>query len=658
VGVCARHRISGDGVSALDPEEPERFEDIFDDPRVQAILDAIADDRHVDFSQVRRESGLSESVIQQLEVILQVRAVHDAGDDRLATQSLGEAMAAAASRVPLDLSQGVRWGPLLIFEAVGSGAFGDVYRAWDPALEHEVALKRIGVSPGSGIRRAVPDGRLLAKVRHPNVIAVHGACEVGDEVGVWMDFVHGRTLEQIVRREGPLSGPEARVVGETLSDALAAAHRAGVLHRDIKAANVMRETGGRLVLVDFGTGGEIELDDGSRDVNMAGTPLYMAPELFEGKGASVRSDVYSLGVLLFFLVTGDFPVRAKTVDGIRKAHAARRRVLLADVRPGLPKAFVRVVERATAHAPADRFASAGEMLAALAAEATPGFSHPWSAVAAATVGGVVLVPFLLGQLATAPYNEVFGRVGDFADESLIETWTIGRRMLLMPVVYVLLTYLVWRVVTGMCRWMAARPLVRRQSMAQSVGRSCGRIAQAVGGRDARAMSDRLLAVQVVVIVLVCWAFREVISTSIMATLAHSEPEAFTPLQLGVLSTHAYRYVLTVAAFVMVVTWLRVLRHQSRDTRVGTMNIVAGFTLVGLVLALLVIPYRIIWQNEAERAELSGQRCYVIGSAPRAAPQRYLLYCPDATRPKVRIVPATDPGLKRLDYSENIFKKPA
>ena len=139
-------------------------------------------------------------------------------------------------------------------------------------------------------------------------------------------------------------------------------HAAGLVHRDIKAQNVMRETGGRNVLMDFGTGEEIKQATGSR---LAGTPLYLAPELFARKAASTASDLYSLGVLLFYLVTGQFPVAASTFEELAGAHQRRESRRLRDVRPDLPREFIKVVERGLSYDPALRYESAGSMEAAL-----------------------------------------------------------------------------------------------------------------------------------------------------------------------------------------------------------------------------------------------------------------------------------------------------
>jgi TolB-like protein/Tfp pilus assembly protein PilF len=154
-------------------------------------------------------------------------------------------------------------------------------------------------------------------------------------------------------------------MGIDLCRALAALHAAGLIHRDVKAQNVMREDGGRIVLMDLGTGRESREPGARASADMAGTPLYLAPEIFDGGSASARTDVYSLGVLLYRLVTASFPVRATTIDALRAAHAGAGRVLLRDARADLPTAFVRVVDRATSSDPEKRYATAGALEADL-----------------------------------------------------------------------------------------------------------------------------------------------------------------------------------------------------------------------------------------------------------------------------------------------------
>jgi hypothetical protein len=186
-----------------------------------------------------------------------------------------------------------------------------------------------------------------------------------------MELVHGRSLNEVVRVDGPMGPEEACVVGIAVCRALAAVHGAKLVHRDIKAHNVMREDGGRVVLMDFGAGWELADRDRHRAVSLTGTPLYMAPELLAGGAPSVASDIYSLGVLLFFLVTGEHPLQGRTPTDVVLAHGLGQRRLLSDARPDLPDEFVRVVERALAASPERRYATAGAVIQALV-EAIPG----------------------------------------------------------------------------------------------------------------------------------------------------------------------------------------------------------------------------------------------------------------------------------------------
>jgi TolB-like protein/Tfp pilus assembly protein PilF len=300
-------------------------------------------------------------VIRQLRVLADLAVLHrslPADPDAPLSRRLREPLATPAIG---------KWGHLSLLERLGGGTFGEVYRAWDPELEREVALKllRPGESPEDPLAsRIAREGRLLARVRHPNVITVYGVGAHEGRVGLWMELVRGATLEQTLGARGPFSAREAAIIGVDLCRALAAVHSAGLIHRDVKAQNVMREDGGRIVLMDLGTGREAGAAEHAL-ADMAGTPLYLAPEVLDGAPASARTDVYGLGVLLYHLVTGTFPVRATTLEELRDGHARGKSVRLRDVRADLPTTFVNVVDRAIAHDAAVRYDSAGALEADL-----------------------------------------------------------------------------------------------------------------------------------------------------------------------------------------------------------------------------------------------------------------------------------------------------
>jgi serine/threonine protein kinase/Tfp pilus assembly protein PilF len=256
------------------------------------------------------------------------------------------------------------WGDFSLLARVGYGGFGEVYRAWDPRLQREVALKLLlpGVAGGEAEYEAMlREARALASVRHPNIVPVYGIDRHDGRVGFWTDFVRGKTLSVLVGQQGTFGAREAALIGLDVSRALSAVHRAGLLHRDIKAENVMREEGGRILLMDFGLSA---LDQ--RQADISGTPNYMAPELFEGGQSTVATDIYAMGMLLYFLVSGEYPA---WLSGLTPQEALGRfpkRRPLMDLRPDLPESLLRTVNTALDMDPAKRFSSAGQLASALA----------------------------------------------------------------------------------------------------------------------------------------------------------------------------------------------------------------------------------------------------------------------------------------------------
>ena len=251
------------------------------------------------------------------------------------------------------------WGPFDIIHEIGRGGYGTVYLAWESTLERAVALKLLHYADRSSA--ALHEGRLLALAEHPNVVRVLGADEHDGVVGLWMEFVKGVTLREFLEKNGPLGAHEAAAIGICLCQAVAAVHRAGLVHRDIKVHNVMREDGtGRIVLMDFGSGA-MRTDDLNDLSDVVGTPLYLAPELLTGSPATIVSDVYSLGVVLYHLVTLDFPVRDETTGDACKTRCAGPIVPLTDRRPDVPVAFACVVSRALARDPAQRYETVGAL---------------------------------------------------------------------------------------------------------------------------------------------------------------------------------------------------------------------------------------------------------------------------------------------------------
>ena len=313
------------------------------DPLLETAL-RLADASSIDWPRLRTDLPDEARTVRALEALAEIGAAHDAPG--------------VAAPPPA-----FTWGRLEAREIIGRGSYGDVWSAWDPGLDREVALK-LRREPG-GARRWLQEARRLAQVRHANVVTVHGADEHDGRAGLWMDRLHGRTLEDVLAVLGPVSAREAAGIGADLCAALAAVHAAGLVHGDLKTRNVLREgapghpgAAGHIVLMDFGSTREST----ARDPGVSeSTPLFTAPEVLRGGAPSVASDLYALGVVLYRIVTGAFPLEARTLAELEEAHARGAMVPLRARRPDLPPGFVAVVERALAADPAARFADAAAM---------------------------------------------------------------------------------------------------------------------------------------------------------------------------------------------------------------------------------------------------------------------------------------------------------
>lgn len=307
--------------------------------------------------------------------------------------------------------EGARWGSLELLEKLGEGASGEVWRAFDPMLEREVALKlRHAQAPGGAAAdaRALDEGRRLARVRHPHVLAVYGADVDRGRVGLWTEVVEGRSLEQELAERGSLPPVEVARLGAALARALEAVHGAGLLHGDVKASNVLLEPGGRVVLADFGAGRELAREEIVGSGTIQASPLSLAPEVLRTGTAGAAADLYALGVLLFRLSTGRYPVEAASLDELAAAHRDGRRQRLAALAPGWPRSLVAAIERALEPDPGRRFGDAGVMAAALERAVEQPARRRRNARLAAAVAAVALAGWFGARLATPPAAEEDG----------------------------------------------------------------------------------------------------------------------------------------------------------------------------------------------------------------------------------------------------------
>jgi eukaryotic-like serine/threonine-protein kinase len=299
-------------------------------------------------------------------------------------------------------SEPLRLGRYEVRDHLGAGAMGSVFVARDPDLDREVALK---ILPNeSGVQRRVQrEARAMAKLRHPNVVAVYEVGTVEDRAFIAMEYVEGSTLAGWLA-ESPRSVEPILEAFRQAGRGLAAAHAAGVIHRDFKPDNVLVARDGRVQVTDFGVaeagarveaieltpGGNEPVDHARTDLSRAGTPRYMAPEQHGGGEVSAKSDQFAFCVALFEALFGEPPFRADTLRDLAEA-TRQERLIEPPPRDDVPAAVLGALRRGLRADPEQRFASMDELLAALAPPAARHRRWPYLAVVAIAASAVASV---------------------------------------------------------------------------------------------------------------------------------------------------------------------------------------------------------------------------------------------------------------------------
>jgi hypothetical protein len=292
-------------------------------------------------------------------------------------------------------------------EAVaGRGGMGVVYRARQLSLDRIVALKVIApalMADESIRRRFLRESRVAASIDHPHVIPIFYAGEADGVAYIAMRHVAGDDLRTLVRREGPLDAARAaRVIGQTAA-ALDAAHASGLVHRDVKPANVLLGQGDHAYLTDFGLTKHVLSEAGAtKPGHWVGTLDFIAPEQIRGERVDARSDVYALGCVLYYMLTGRPPFTPEGDEAKLWAHLTETPPAPSKVAPGVPAAFDDVIARALAKAPEQRFQSAGDLGRAAAAAATGGRSPAADTIVATGAAAPIEIETRTAGTALAP----------------------------------------------------------------------------------------------------------------------------------------------------------------------------------------------------------------------------------------------------------------
>jgi TolB-like protein len=289
-------------------------------------------------------------------------------------------------------------GHYKIVAAIGAGGMGEVYRAIDTRLGRNIALKVLAaavVRDAEVLARFRREARAVAALNHPNIVTIFSVEEADGVPFLTMELVEGRSLKELIEGSG-LPVEKLLEIGRALADAVAAAHEKGIVHRDLKPANVMVTTDGRVKVLDFGlakemvvaSDGDLTLTsaDATRAGTVMGTPAYMSPEQVAGRQVDHRTDIFSMGIVLYEMASGERPFEGRSAAAISAAILCDAPRPIGQRRGDLPETLSRAIHRCLEKNVDDRFASARDLREALAngsVGATP--RHGASETAGATV---------------------------------------------------------------------------------------------------------------------------------------------------------------------------------------------------------------------------------------------------------------------------------
>jgi eukaryotic-like serine/threonine-protein kinase len=274
----------------------------------------------------------------------------------------------------MSLAVGARLGAYEILAPLGTGGMGEVYKARDPRLNRVVAIKVLPRAAAADLERRARferEAQAIAALNHPNIVTIHAVEEAEGVPFFTMEYVDGRTLAQMIPPHGlPLD--ELLRIAIPLTDAVGAAHQRGILHRDLKPANVMVTSDGRVKVLDFGLaklrealihedGGAQTTAESTGEGRIVGTVAYMSPEQAEGKPLDQRSDIFSLGILMYEMTTGQRPFKGDTSVSVLSAILKDTPSSVTDLRPDLPRDLAKLLRRALTKDPEHRYQSAKDL---------------------------------------------------------------------------------------------------------------------------------------------------------------------------------------------------------------------------------------------------------------------------------------------------------
>ena len=578
------------------------------------------------------------------------------------------------------LQVGESYGPYRVMRAIGAGGMGQVFLAEDIRLGRHVALKSLAgkwlASPSSR-QRLMREARAVGVLAHPNIATLYDVLEDETRLLLVMEYVDGKTVKEMIDA-GPLPAGQALRIAAQVAAAIGCAHDRGVIHCDLKPANIQVTSDGVAKVLDFGLARVkfAEADGAEKSLTgtgvMLGTPGYVAPERLLSGVLNASGDIYSIGVVLFEMVTGRRLFdRGQTPEDLFDAMSGRT-MKASSVVASLPHGLDDVIERALAVDPRLRYQSAHELsrdvqtilksldtasvpLILPAAAGPPSVRD--SAISEARrwiYAGLSLaaVIALAGFTTSGLYNRGLGRTAEFDPESPLMHLYWGVRAMIGPAVLGVVAVIVLAAVSaiGKVPMKMAAPLTDRlvpPSARTRMLASVYRVPVAV-------IAPVLLVVEIAVLTLLWYRFEPLLA-SIGDFVQRSPDATLNALNPAYADEHrSFRQLFSLHVLIFTAVWLQILKVRAdRADREARIVVAGGLALTVLSLMLLVAPYRIMLHNEAERIVVGdSQSCYLVGQRDNDG----LLFCPTQPPPWSRIVRLDDPQLKRDGTRESIFKE--
>ena len=544
---------------------------------------------------------------------------------------------------------------------------GQVFLAQDVRLNRRVAMKSLAgkwLESSTARQRLMREARSAAALTHPNIATLYDVMEEGGHLLLVMEYVEGQSVSSRLE-EGPIPIGHALRLAIQMADAVGYAHDRGILHCDIKPANVQIAVDGSAKVLDFGLA-RAKYDAGDADEvtiaeqgKLIGTLGYMPPERLLDGTVNASGDIYSLGVVIFEMVTGQ-----RFFDG-RDLSAFLLLLLGSDVpKPSaavswVPTALDEVVERALARKPTLRYQSARELsrdvhnvLALVEGSRFPAPHTGRARVyqrALAGAASTLAVVTLAGFVTSAVYNVRIGST-DLVQESALSWPYWGLRSMVTPVgviaitgVAVALLVTAWRMMTAICA-----PLRRLQTPARA---KLDALSARLRATPTSALAAGLLFANLAAVGVLVWRYAELLQG--LQNFIQRSPE-----HLGALSPsnseeqNLYRRDLSLVVFVFGLAWYRLIsaRHARRDHD-GSLLVAGGVAVSILSICLLAAPWRVLRHNTSERVSYLSQACYLVGERGNEG----VLFCPRNPPPWNRIVKLDDPALRREHVFGNIFE---